>query len=343
MSHDRSQKRRRCRLCRKILRAHESISIAGVGDRCYRCFNDETADRLGVDFDNTAIPPFALTDVDGVRHRFEIRSMLVPTGHAMYAREIARPGANGGYRFEILGDLEADAHDLFTRLRERIRQALSVRHVEKTEHGWQLTQPHRLRGVIEWDPETSGELPLLIVDGRPFTWDQVGRMLMTFEGFTLDAAVQDTTEVVGGPLAAGRGERQTADRQLPSETPAVRTFRTPNRGTATRKRPTRAWPPSPGRLDALIGEATVDAYGDAEQATAFLSVLDEHLALPCEASVLGEVVVVEKIDLGHAGELIALCRRRGERHKVRLSELELTAPRPKGAEWVAAYRRWYRR
>mgnify|MGYP005811726387 CR=1 FL=1 len=87
----------------------------------------------------------------------------------------------------------------------------------------------------------------------------------------------------------------------------------------------------------------MDAYGDAEQATAFLTMLDEHLTLPCEASVLGEVVVVEKIDLGHTGELIAMCRCRGKRHKVRLSELELPAPRPKGAEGVEAYRRWYRR
>ena len=122
MSHDRNQERRRCGLCRKILRAHDAISIAGVGDRCYRCFNDETADRLGVDFDNTAMPPFAITDVDGVRHRFEIRSMLVPTGHAMYAREIGRPAAKGGYRFEILGNLEADAQDLFTCLCERLRE-----------------------------------------------------------------------------------------------------------------------------------------------------------------------------------------------------------------------------
>jgi hypothetical protein len=343
MSHDRNQERRRCGLCRKILRAHDAISIAGVGDRCCRCFNDETADRLGVDFDNTAIPPFSITDVDGVRHRFEIRSMLVATGHAMYAREIGRPGAKGGYRFEILGDLEADAHDLFARLRERIRQGLSVRHVEETEHGWQLTQPHRLRGVIEWDSETGGELPLLIIDGRPFTWDQVGRMLMAFEGFTLNATVQDSIEVIGGPLAAGRLEPQTAERQLSSETPAVHRFRTPPRRTATRKRSTRAFPPSPSRLDALIEEATVDAYGDAEQTAAFLTVLDEHLALPCETSVLGEVVVVEKIDIDHPGELIAMCRRRGKRHKVRLSEVELTAPRPKGAEWVAAYRRWYRR
>ena len=149
--HDRNQERRRCGLCRKILCAHDSISIARVGDRCCRCFNDETADQLGVDFDNTAMPPFAITDVDGVQHRFEIRSMLVPTGHAMYAREVGKLGAKGGYRFEILGDLEADAHDLFTRLRDRIRQALSVRHVEETENGWQITRPHRLSGVIEWD------------------------------------------------------------------------------------------------------------------------------------------------------------------------------------------------
>ena len=80
-------------------------------------------------------------------------------------------------RFEILGDFETDARDLFELLRERIRQGLGVRHVEKTEHGWQLTQALRLSGVIEWDPETEGARPLLIVDGRTFTWDQVGHML----------------------------------------------------------------------------------------------------------------------------------------------------------------------
>ena len=95
--------------------------------------------------------------------------------------------------------------------------------------------------------------------------------------------------------------------------------------------------------DALIEEATVDAYGESEQATAFLTVLEEHLALPFEATVLGEAVVVEKIDLSSADELIAVCRRRGKRQKVRLLDLKLPVPLPKGAEWVAAYHRWSRR
>jgi hypothetical protein len=47
--------------------------------------SQESADRLGIDFDNT---PIVVTDVDGVRHWFEIRSMLVGTGHAMSASEV---------------------------------------------------------------------------------------------------------------------------------------------------------------------------------------------------------------------------------------------------------------
>jgi hypothetical protein len=185
-------------------------------------------------------------------------------------------------------------------LRERIRQGLSVRHVQHTEHGWQLSQAHRLRGVIEWDAETNGALPLLIVDGRTFTWDQIGRMMMTFEGFTLNAIVEDTIEVVGGPLADGRLGSQASTQSAPAvPAPVIRAGAT-NRQTAKRGRPTRSWPPSPRRLDALIEEATVDAYGESEQATAFLTVLEEYLPLPFGATVLGEGVVVEKIDLSGA-------------------------------------------
>jgi hypothetical protein len=339
---DRDEERPRCGRCGTILRPDDSISVAEVGERCYRCFNEELAQRLGVDFDNTPIAPIVVTDVDGVPHRFEIRSMLVGTGHAMYAREVGHRDVRGGHRFAILGDLEADAQDLLTLLRERIGQGLSVRHVRETEQGWQLTPAHRLSGVIEWDPETEGALPLLIVDGRTFTWDQIGRMMMTFEGFTLNAIVEDTIEVVGGPLADGRLKSQAPRQSAPVARAGIRPGAS-TRQTAKRGRPTRSWPPSPRRLDALIEEATVDANGEAEQATAFLTTLEEYLPLPFGATVLGEAVVVEKIDLSGADGLIAICQRRGKRQKVRLLDLELPVPRPEGAEWVAAYHRWARR
>lgn len=184
----------------RTIRSHETITVGGVGDRCYPCFNDEMSKHLGVDFDNTPLQPIVVADPDGVPRTFEIRSMLVATGHAMLAEEVPRR-ERGGYRFEVLGDLEADAWELFQRLYEKMRREMAIRHIGHTEHGWQIVEGSRLVGRIERDPDTGGATPLLVVDGKPLTWDQVGRMLMTFEGFTLDARVEDSIEVVGGPLA----------------------------------------------------------------------------------------------------------------------------------------------
>lgn len=201
-----------CERCGQPLEPHESISVANVGRRCYPCFNEETAALMGVEFDQTRLQPGTVADADGVEHTFEFRSRLVPTGHALYARERLAEGREG-YEFSVLGDFEADVWDLFKVLYDRIRRALAVRHVEQGELGWRITDARRLTGRITWDPDRSGEVPLLVIDGRPFTWDQVGRMLMTFEGFTLRAVVDDTIEVVGGPLLAEGDERSTKDRE----------------------------------------------------------------------------------------------------------------------------------
>jgi len=52
---------------------------------------------------------------------------------------------------------------------------------------------------IEWDPDSDVRLPLVVIDGKALTWEQVGHMLMTFEGFTIEARIKDTIEVVGDP------------------------------------------------------------------------------------------------------------------------------------------------
>lgn len=189
-----------CGRCGQIIRSDATISVSGAGQRCYRCFNEEMSARVGVAFDNTPLDPIVLADHDGVLRTFAIQSMLAPTGHAMFAQEVPRR-AGGGYRFEVLGDFEADAWELFKRLYEKMRREMMARHIEQTEHGWQLTERDELVGRIEWNEDTDGATPVLVVDGKALTWDEVGRMLMTFEGFTLHAVVKDSIEVVGGPLA----------------------------------------------------------------------------------------------------------------------------------------------
>ena len=189
---------RTCALCGKSIESHETITVVDAGDRCYPCFNREMAEELGIDFDDTPLQPIVLADADGVPHTFGIRSMLAATGHELVAEESPRPD-RGGYRFAVLGDVHADSWDLFQRLYEKMRREMALRHVERTTHGWQVGREQCLVGRIEWDTGTSGRLPLLVIDGRPFTWEEFGRMLMTFEGFTLHARIEDTIELVDVP------------------------------------------------------------------------------------------------------------------------------------------------
>ena len=97
---------------------------------------------------------------------------------------------------------------------------------------------------------------------------------------------------------------------------------------------------SKARLAAMIEEATVDAYGDSEQTTGWYTMIEEHLALPFETSMLGVLVRVVRLDLRGDNDIVAICTRDRERQSVSLLELPLPSPRPEGVEWIEAYRHW---
>ncbi len=98
--------------------------------------------------------------------------------------------------------------------------------------------------------------------------------------------------------------------------------------------------PSVARLDALIAEALVDAYGDSEQRTAFYTVLEDSLALPFTTQILGVEVIVERLDLTTDEQIVAVCRHGRARQRIPILDLPLPDPVPQGAEWIEAYRRW---
>ena len=95
-------------------------------------------------------------------------------------------------------------------------------------------------------------------------------------------------------------------------------------------------------LRELIEEATVDAYGDAEQLVGFVTMLEEHLAVPFQTRVLGADVTVTRIDQSNDGHIVAVCHRGRSRQRVPILDLPLPDPPPKGVEWSGAYRRWAR-
>ena len=98
--------------------------------------------------------------------------------------------------------------------------------------------------------------------------------------------------------------------------------------------------PSKARLNELVEEALVDAYGESEQVTSFYTMMENDLRLPFETEILGMTMIVEGIDITEDDQLVAMCRKGKTKQRVSLSELPLPSPLPDGAEWIVAYRYW---
>jgi hypothetical protein len=99
---------------------------------------------------------------------------------------------------------------------------------------------------------------------------------------------------------------------------------------------------SKAKLEALIEEAIVDAYGEEEQKVGLLTMMQEHLALPFSVSILGVEAIVEKVDMTRDGRVVAVCQRDGVRQRIEILDLPLPKSTPEGAEWIAAYSHWRR-
>jgi hypothetical protein len=96
------------------------------------------------------------------------------------------------------------------------------------------------------------------------------------------------------------------------------------------------------RLEALVKEAIVDAYGESEQRVGFLCMLQQHLACPFTTEILGQAVRVDRIDWNDSEEIVAVCRRQRHRQLIPILNLPLPSPPPSGWEWIEAYRYWTR-
>ncbi len=100
--------------------------------------------------------------------------------------------------------------------------------------------------------------------------------------------------------------------------------------------------PGPADLDALIDEITVDAGNDSEIYWAFRQALEDNVAVPADAFVIGEPVTLVEFafDGNERRGLAARCRRSGgQEHVVGASEVVLP-PNAPGVQYLAAYRKW---
>jgi hypothetical protein len=173
---------------------HFGSMETGYRDLCSRCFNEEVARTGQIELEQVGFQPIDMSDADGVKRRFHFLLLHLGDRVTLEAFEV-QDGERGGYEFQILDDAQADLFDLMARLVERMRRALSLRHL--VDEGQRCSIAHMtVRGRISCDLGSDDRVPLLVIDGREVNWEQFGQMVMTFEGWQFKFEIKDPSEEV---------------------------------------------------------------------------------------------------------------------------------------------------
>ncbi|MCI0721011.1 MAG: calcium-binding protein [Acidobacteria bacterium] len=89
-------------------------------------------------------------------------------------------------------------------------------------------------------------------------------------------------------------------------------------------------------------EAIIDCYGEYEQHSGLLTMIEQEVKFPFQAQVLGNIVKVVGMEWPDDDEfgLDFVCEHKGKRHRVEARSVDLVSPFPEGHLYIAAYLDW---
>jgi hypothetical protein len=189
-----------CAACGTNMPQYDTVNTTneGLNGRllCTACFNSEMAHHTGIDdFGSIKFEPVHLIDANGVAHEFHFRTLLFGDKLSLESFESTSEEEPSGYRFQTIGDPLEDQFVLLGKLIEKMRRSLAVIHTRVTDLGLQIIDD-TVRGRIEWDGSDDSHMPCAIIDGRRVEWDELGHMLMMFEGWQFKLEVRDPSDEV---------------------------------------------------------------------------------------------------------------------------------------------------
>ena len=192
----------KCEQCHCEIKPREGVELVVDGRHiplCGKCYNQRAAEYAGVDFTHISFEPLTFADVGGVDHTFDFTTHLFGTRVIIEAFERMQDDDDKGYRFCVLGDAEEGVSnfELFAQLVARIKRALARKHIERGGDGCRrITDEGVVRGHITSDTRTGSRLPVLVIDGQEVPWDELGDMVMTYEGFHFKLQIVDKSQEI---------------------------------------------------------------------------------------------------------------------------------------------------
>ncbi len=189
----------RCERCHRELKPYQSVCLTN-GNRaehlCNDCYNEDAARRWGIDKPHADFLPLTLRDADGKKHTFHFRTMLT-TGLGITAYEVlGGEPHDDGYRFMVLMHPETEPMEAFRKLRNKIRKGLSRKCLIEREdrpQSFMLSDDALVLGRIA-ESEDAWPAIDVIIDGKRFSWEELGHIIAPNIGSNFKLAVYDPSD-----------------------------------------------------------------------------------------------------------------------------------------------------
>lgn len=159
---------------------------------CPFCYNTFMSQELGTQ-NEIETDSFMIVDSNNVNIEFEVNHLIHPMGHRLEASE----RKENGYKFAVHGELDCDQNKLLDKLVEKVKRGIRVTYIKEDSfpdgQRFKTIPDDRVIGNIEYDAD-SRSTPLVVIDGKPYKWEELGEMLTTYEGFQFDLKIYDDTD-----------------------------------------------------------------------------------------------------------------------------------------------------
>jgi hypothetical protein len=179
---------RRSTACQLEVRWVRSCEQPGLEVRCGFFHGSVQVSRGGSILVSAIVPiKESVPDYTGKERKFEITMKELGLGFLVEAEEVGKKGL--GYHFSAFSP--NSPYLALGRLREKIIKALATRHV--IVHGKRCRPLHDIiEGRIDWDREK--EQMVFVVDGRPMSLEQLGKMMNMHEGWNFSLRFIDRSD-----------------------------------------------------------------------------------------------------------------------------------------------------
>ncbi|MFP4233700.1 MAG: hypothetical protein ACLFUG_02085 [Nitriliruptoraceae bacterium] len=184
--------------------------------RCDRCYNAVLSERHGWPALPDPPPDEAVPAADGRPIRLRYRLTWAPSGAVCAEVEEANQPIGEGFRFQVIGQHDADPRLVLARLRRLAQHEVGRAYLEPDEaveggggRGWALAGSE-VAGRIAGTGDGAVPEPTLVVDGRELTWTELGGLLASFEGWMFRLLLSDSCDDLDVGAAADRGAGEGA-------------------------------------------------------------------------------------------------------------------------------------